>query len=147
MDTELKNGTSCRLCFSDGQVRQITLTSQGGVPKSRLLFFEGINNPELAKDLWGAVIEVRREDLPALPKNEFYAEDLVGLSVVDDRRGSLGKIASVWKTGSNDCLEVQPEKGDSFLLPMTDEVIGAVDFELKIMRVSLMPGLHPDDEA
>jgi 16S rRNA processing protein RimM len=137
----------CRLCFSDGQRRSIKLIGQGGVPKSRLLFFEGITTPEMAKDLWGAVIEVRREDLPSLPKNEFYAEDLVGLNVVDERRGGLGKIASVWKTGSNDCLEVQPEKGDTFLLPMTDEVIASVDLELKIMRVNLMPGLHPDDEA
>src|SRR5258708_26617410 len=103
------------------------LKSLGAVPKSRLLFFEGVSSPELAKDLWGAVIQVRHEDLPPLPKNEFYAEDLVGLQVEDESRGALGTVASIWKTGSNDCIEVQPASGESFLVPMTDEVITSVD--------------------
>ena len=67
--------------------------------------------------------------------------------MLDEDRGELGKIASIWKTGSNDCLEIQPESGESFLVPMTDEVIAGVDLDLKIVRVTLMQGLHPDDEA
>jgi 16S rRNA processing protein RimM len=147
LDAELLPGTLCELRFSDGQIKQLRLASLGGIPKNRLLFFEGVSNPEQARDLWGALIHIERGDLPPLPDNEFYADDLVGLKVVDKGRGDLGKVASIWKTGSNDCLEVQPPQGESFLLPMTDEVVDRVDLEAGIVTVALTPGLHPDDEA
>ena len=59
---------ACELHFSDGQVRPMKLKSLGGAPKSRLLFFEGIASPEQARDLWGAVIEVRRRTCRPCPE-------------------------------------------------------------------------------
>ena len=147
LDADLKQGVDCELCFSDGQIKKLKLTSIAGAVSSRMLFFEGVNDPEQAKDLWGAEIRVRREDLPELPKDQFYADDLSGMTAHDAGRGMLGKVVSVWRTGSNDCMEIQPEHGESFLLPMTDEVIESIDTDLKVVKVRLLQGLHPDDEA
>jgi ribosomal 30S subunit maturation factor RimM len=68
--------------------------------------------------------------------------DLVGKNVVDEKRGLLGKVASVLETGKNHCLEIQPEKGESYLIPMTDDVVLGIGSEVK---VKLLPGLHPDE--
>lgn len=98
--------------------------------------------PETARALGSSEIWVEREAAPELPEGEHYAADLVGKEVVDAKRGSLGKVAAVIETGGNDCLEIQPEKGESYLIPMLDEVILSIGDKV---NVKLMPGLHPEE--
>jgi tRNA (guanine37-N1)-methyltransferase len=48
----------------------------------------GVDSAEAAGALSGAAVSVRRDQLPALPDDEFYWADLVGCEVVDEGRWS-----------------------------------------------------------
>ena len=56
---------------------------------------KGVLTPEAAKDLAGARVSVRRDELPDLPEGEFYWVDAVGCSVVNEAGEILGEVAGV----------------------------------------------------
>lgn len=135
---ELTLPATVELRFRDGSHRAMKVTAIAG----RTLKFEGYDVPETARALGSSEIWVEREAIPDLPQGEHYVADLEGRQVFDEKRGNLGKVIAVIETGRNHCLEIQPEKGESYLIPMTDDVI------LKIadtIQVRLLPGLHPEE--
>ena len=126
------------LRFRDGSVRSLKLVEAGG----RMLKFEGYDVPETARALGNSELWIERQAAPSLPQGEHYVADLEGKQVLDAKRGLLGKVAAVIETGRNHCLEIQPEKGESYLIPMTDDVILGIGDQI---QVRLLPGLHPDE--
>jgi 16S rRNA processing protein RimM len=126
------------LKFRDGRSEAVRIAERGG----RTLRLQGCESPEAARRFTNTELWIERGDAPGLPKGSHYAADLVGKTVVDARRGELGKVAGLIETGSNACLEIQPAKGESWLIPMTDEVIQKID---EAVHVTLLPGLHPDE--
>ncbi|HGG63500.1 MAG TPA: 16S rRNA processing protein RimM [Rhodobacteraceae bacterium] len=89
---------------------------------------EGITNKEQADDLKGIRLFARRDQLPALPDDEFYHADLIGLTVLDTGGTVLGKVHAVQNHGASDLLEIMPDAGgNTILLPFTREVVPTVD--------------------
>jgi 16S rRNA processing protein RimM len=72
--------------------------------------FPGYDNPETARVLTGQTISIKRSQLPALKPEEYYWSDLEGLTVINQRGETLGKVAYLIETGSNDVLVVKGEK-------------------------------------
>lgn len=107
-----------------------------------MLKFKGFEVPETARALGNSELWIEREAIAALPQGEHYVADLEGKAVIDEKRGLLGKVSSVIETGRNHCLEIQPEKGESYLIPMTDDVVLSIG---EVINVRLLPGLHPDE--
>ncbi|SIN75081.1 ribosome maturation factor RimM [Vannielia litorea] len=88
----------------------------------------GVSTKEQADALKGTRLYVARERLPALPDDEFYHSDLMGLTVVDTGGATLGKVHAVHDHGAGDLLEVRREGGsDSFYLPFTRAAVPTVD--------------------
>ncbi|WP_457646197.1 ribosome maturation factor RimM [Profundibacter sp.] len=89
---------------------------------------EGITNKEQADDLKGTRLFANRDQLPALPDDEFYHADLIGLTVLDTGGTVLGKVHAVQNHGASDLLEIMPTAGgNTILLPFTREVVPTVD--------------------
>ena len=89
---------------------------------------EGITNKEMADDLKGIRLFARRDQLPALPDDEFYHADLIGLTVLDTGGTVLGKVHAVQNHGASDLLEIMPGTGgNTILLPFTRAVVPTVD--------------------
>lgn len=89
---------------------------------------EGITNKEQADDLKGIRLFASRDQLPALPDDEFYYADLIGLTVLDTGGTVLGKVHAVQNHGASDLLEIMPSAGgNTILLPFTREVVPTVD--------------------
>ena len=89
---------------------------------------EGITNKEQADDLKGIRLFANRDQLPALPDDEFYYADLIGLTVLDTGGTVLGKVHAVQNHGASDLLEIMPSAGgNTILLPFTREVVPTVD--------------------
>jgi 16S rRNA processing protein RimM len=107
----------------------------------RMLKFEGFDVPETARILGNSDLYIERESVPELPQGEHYVADLEGKTVIDEKRGRLGKVMAVIE-GKNFCLEIQPDSGESYLIPMTDDVILNIGQDIK---VRLLPGLHPEE--
>lgn len=85
--------------------------------------------------LKGRWIGASRQNLPAPAENEFYWDDLIGMTVVNTAAVSLGKVATLIETGANDVLCVVDETGTERLLPFVDAVVQRVDLEARRIMV------------
>ncbi len=99
---------------------------------------DGIRFKDEADGLRGTKLLARRDQLPALPDDEFYHADLIGLEVVDTGGAPLGKIAAVLNHGAGDILEIRARGANTQLLvPFTREAVPTVD--LSAGRVVVNP--------
>jgi 16S rRNA processing protein RimM len=74
---------------------------------------------------------VPRDRLPALPEDEFYHADLIGLAVVDPGGTRLGTIRAVLDHGAGTILEIARPSLPDLLLPFTRAVVPTVDLALR----------------
>lgn len=87
----------------------------------------GVTSREQAEALRGLRLYADRDRLPALPDDEFYHADLIGLSVLDTGGAVLGRVSAVLNHGAGDLLEIQrPGKGNA-LMPFTAAIVPTVD--------------------
>jgi 16S rRNA processing protein RimM len=115
---------------------QITLTRpvSGGLG-ARIL---GIVTKEAADALRGTSLYVSRNRLPALPDDEFYHADLIGLSAFDPGGVLLGTVSAVYNHGAGDILEISsPRHKSALLLPFTAEIVPNVDLAGRRLIVDL----------
>jgi len=88
----------------------------------------GVKTKEQADALKGVRLYAPREKLPALPDDEFYHADLIGLEVVDTGGTVLGRVKAVLNHGASDLLEITgPGLKTSLLLPFTVDAVPTVD--------------------
>lgn len=109
-----------------------------------LLSFHDVKDRDAAETLLQAEMYMKKADLPILEEDTYYWFELVGLSVVDTDGKYLGRIDSIFSTGSNDVYVVKNEKqGEAFelLVPALASVIRSVNLDRGIMTVELPPGL------
>ena len=71
--------------------------------------------------------------LPKLPKNEYYWDDLIGLTVINKEGIELGILDHLFGTGSNDVMVVKGTR--ERLVPYLKNVIIKIDLEHKIIIV------------
>lgn len=93
--------------------------------KSVIVRLVGIDDRDQAAGLVGSEIAVTRSQLPAPKAGEFYWTDLEGLRVVDREGIGLGKVESLFSTGSNDVMVVTGER--QRLIPFTEGAVLEVD--------------------
>ncbi|QPH52891.1 ribosome maturation factor RimM [Pontivivens ytuae] len=86
----------------------------------------GIATKEQADALKGTRLYAPRERLPALPDDEFYHTDLIGLTVLDTGGTELGRVRAIHDHGAGDILEVMGPRGET-LVPFTREAVPTVD--------------------
>ena len=88
----------------------------------------------------GAEIAIDSSELWPLKDGEYYQFQIEGLHVITEEGESLGEVAEIIPTGSNDVYVIR--KGErEYLLPAIKEVIKSVDLEKKEIIVHLLEGL------
>ncbi len=102
--------------------------------------FNEIADMKAAEELRGAILEVPREELVALPEDSYYIFDIVGLRVYDADDNLLGTITDVLQTGANDVYVVETG-GKPLLIPALKQVVREVDPNGGRMVVVLPEGL------
>jgi len=80
---------------SPGAVREYEVITAHRAGGCAVFALKGIDSERAAEGLVGAVVSVRRDELPPLPEDEFYWADLIGCAVVDKGGGSLGEVVAV----------------------------------------------------
>ncbi|MEM8770143.1 MAG: ribosome maturation factor RimM [Pseudomonadota bacterium] len=88
-----------------------------------------INSREEALALKGECLYVERSALPAPDTDEFYIEDLVGLTAVDETSAPCGAVAAVHNFGAGDLIELKDIPGIKTvrLIPFTKEAVPEID--------------------
>ncbi len=95
---------------------------------------EGISDRNAAEALAEQLIGVPRAALPATAENEYYWGDLIGLTVENTQKISLGLVETLIETPANSVLQVTyVENGKKMerLIPFTNKTILSVDLEAK----------------
>lgn len=135
------------LSTEDG-TRSFTLRITRPVKGGFAARLSGVTTKEAADRLRGTRLYAPREALPALPDDEFYHADLIGLEVVDTGGVQLGRVHAIMNHGATDLLELRvPGHKGTVLVPFTREVVPTVD--LGAGRIVLDPpeGLLSEDGA
>jgi 16S rRNA processing protein RimM len=109
----------------------------------------GVATREEAEALKGTRLYADRARLPALPDDEFYHADLIGLTVFDTGGAELGKVSAVHDHGAGDMLEIalagDGPRGKTVLIPFTRAVVPTVDLGTGRIVADLPEGTLDDD--
>jgi 16S rRNA processing protein RimM len=108
----------------------------------KILFveLEGIPDVESAQALVGCKVFLPKGMQEKLPEGEYYWRDIIGLDVYNEDDKYIGKIESVFPTGSNDVYVCKGEERE-ILLPAIADVIRKIDVNHRVMIVRLLEGL------
>ena len=105
-----------------------------------VLKLRGVESRDAAAALVGLSLWIPSEKMMRLPDGEYYWHEIIGLEVVTEDDRSLGKVVSVFPTGSND-VYVCRGNGREILLPAIGDVVRRIDRDRKVMEVRLLKGL------
>ena len=106
-----------------------------------IMKFKGIDDMDTAMKLKTKFLAVHRKDAVKLPEDTYFICDLIGLTIIDDDLGEVGKIEEVIKTGSNDVYVVEEIGKKQVLIPVIDEVVKSVDIDEKKIVIEPLKGL------
>ena len=127
-----------------GQPRTHTIGWVKPHKRTLLMSFNDVKDRDSAETLLQAEIYMKKADLPILEEDTYYWFELEGLSVVDTDGKHLGRIESIFSTGSNDVYVVKKEiRGatSEILIPALASVVLSVDLDRGEMTVELPEGL------
>ena len=98
--------------------------------KKAIINFEGINNIDLAKELNGLQIKIRR--------------DLLGVEVFE-KGEKIGEVIDIMETAAHDILVIQDIKNHKeILVPQIDVFVKKIDFDNNKMDVELIDGMREE---
>ncbi len=92
------------------------------------LALSDIDGRSAAENLRGALLEVPEGDLTPLPEGHYYRFQVLGLKVHTPEGRSLGRVAEILSTGSNDVYVVRGGPRE-LLIPALEDVVKEVDLE------------------
>lgn len=105
-----------------------------------LLKLATVDDRDEAETLRRYWLMVPEEEAIPLEEGEYFLYQLLGLAVYTEEGEHLGELVEVIETGANNVFAVRgPER--EILIPDTDEVVKAIDFERGRVTVHLLPGL------
>ena len=110
-----------------GAAREHEVVSAHRAGGCAVFTLKGIGTAEAAGALSGAVVSMRRDELPPLPEDEFYWADLVGCRVVDEEGSPIGEVIAVEAGAAHDWLVVARAGGGEGLLPVVEAFLRSVD--------------------
>lgn len=112
----------------EGGLRDFAITALRPTKGGFAARLAGVSTRDAAEALRGTSLFADREKLPALPDDEYYHADLIGLEVVDTGGAVLGQVKSVHNHGAADLLEITPVgASEPVLLPFTRAAVPTVD--------------------
>ena len=108
-----------------------------------LLTLAGYNNRNDAERLRSKLVMIDAEQAAPLEGEQYYLFQLIGLQVVSAGK-AIGRVKEVLQTGANDVYIVDSPAHGELLLPAHEETILRIDFEARVITMSLPDGLIPE---
>ena len=127
------------------ETRDVRIEAVRWKGKLALMKLGGVDDRTAADTYRGALLGLRREDVPPIGEDEYYFFDLVGCRVRDEKGGYLGVVEDVLRMPANDVLVVTAGGGGpgvrEVLIPVVKNVLKKVDVESKEITIEMIPGL------
>lgn len=103
---------------------------------------EGVTDRDTAEIIKGSLITIPAEERVELAEDEYWTDDIVGISVVDETTGSLlGNVEEIIFTGSNDVYLLRSADGKLRPIPAVKDAVKDVDVKSGVMTVVVPEGL------
>lgn len=133
----------CFVTKEDGTVvKEFEVRSSRVDKTNALVTFKDIIDRTEAEKLKGLFVSVDRDDAVKLPKNSYFIADLIGVEVIDDELGSLGKVKNVFETGANQVLQVKRQGKQDLMIPFLKAICYDIEPENGFIKVKLPDGLY-----
>lgn len=123
----------------DGQWQEFKLLTGKAHGKGVIAHLAGCTDRDIAAELIGSEIAIKRDQLLEAAPGEYYWSDLKGLKVINLESIELGHVASMLETGANDVMvvhEVGKKGKQERLIPfVTEDTIREVNIEQGFITV------------
>ena len=106
-----------------------------------LLKLEGVDDVDSAEKLKFTELFAKEEDLPKLPKGEFYFFELIGLMGVLPDGEEFGKVTDVIENNASNLLEITKNDGEKVLIPNIPVFLSKVSLEEGKIYITPIEGL------
>ncbi len=137
--SSLRSGDEVSLLSPDGIRSTARITSLRKQGKHLRVAIAGYKDATSASRLRGSSLCVYRDSV-AVEKNEFFCDQLIGVSVVTTEGETIGRVHEIFETGSNDVYVVKSDDKE-YLLPAIRDVIKEIDLSRQLIVIKTMPGL------
>ncbi|MEA3284555.1 MAG: ribosome maturation factor RimM [Synergistota bacterium] len=102
-----------------------------------------IRDRDEAEALRGMLVKVSKDQRRDLPEGEYWIDDLIGLSVIDEGSGeSIGTLCDVMVTGGSDVYAVKRPDGRDMMIPAVGVYVSSVDIASGVLKVKNIEGLR-----
>ena len=108
---------------------------------SVLMMLEGVDTMELAEKMRFTKLYAKKEDLPKLPKGEYYFFELIGLKAILPDGEELGEVTDVIENNASNLLEIKKKDGEKVLIPNIPVFVREVDTENGNIFITPIEGL------
>lgn len=108
---------------------------------SVILKLDGIDEVNDAEKLKFVKLYARKEDLPKLPKGEYYFFELIGLTAILEGGEELGKVTDVIENNASNLLEITKEDGEKVLIPNIPVFVSKIDIKEGKIHITPIEGL------
>ena len=130
-----------RFTWKDGdRVRELTLAAGRKHGKRLLLSFDGVEDPEAARELTGGVLCVARERLPR-PPDFYWTHELKDWRCEDPAGRTLGIVGLIEETPAGPLLTLETPGGKGALVPFVRPMVVEIDRDGKRIVLDLPEGL------
>jgi 16S rRNA processing protein RimM len=90
----------------------------------------------------GCIVYVNADDRQELEEGEYYFDELIGLTAVDEDGKRIDEVISVEETnGAQDNLRIRKEDGKEVLVPNVPAFVTDVDLDQGIIVIHVIEGL------
>jgi 16S rRNA processing protein RimM len=123
-------------------VRKLRVTRvREDASKNEFIVESDVSNRDEARKCVGLSILIDREDRVPLPEGRFWVDDLIGLSVENEKGEVLGVVANLLSSGGNEIYEIEDEKGKFHYVPAVENFVKDIDLSAGRIVVELIEGL------
>ncbi len=102
---------------------------------------------EVLETLRGAVAVVEESERFALPADEYYHDELIGLDVRDPAGRTMGRITAVYPFGHHDVFEVTAADGSEYLVAAVGPAVHEIDMAARRIVVEPSQVVRQDNHA
>ena len=101
-----------------------------------ITFIDGVKNRNDAELFHLKELFIKKEDLPKLEEDEYYLDDLSGLSVLDTQKNIIGKVLAALDHGAGTFLDIKlSEDNKVATLPFNKTSVLTINLSEKIIEI------------
>jgi 16S rRNA processing protein RimM len=105
-----------------------------------LIHFKGLDNRNFVEPLVGTTLYANISELPKPQEGEFWADDLIGLTVIDAQTSRIrGVVKDLLSSGGSEFLEIQLENSEqTVVIPFIEKFFPEVNLETRTISIDLL---------